>query len=91
MVNCDFINERGNSIHLEMRRLPLPQDPSIQAVEFRLFGPTSMTEQIMTRKEAAILGELLLAASGSSPMRGRRLNRHGRRQPISRTPSRRKD
>lgn len=72
MVDCTFENERGNAIHLEVGKLPLPEDPAIPAVRYRLAGPTSETEQIMTRKEAAILGQLLLAASGASPMRRRR-------------------
>jgi hypothetical protein len=82
-VTADFDNERGNAIHLEVGRLPLPEDPSVKAVRYLLQGPTSLTEQIMTRKEAAILGRLLLAAAGEGAVRkSRRLGRRVMRRMV---------
>lgn len=58
-----FQNERGRSIRLEVRK-HLLEDDTTKGVTYVMTGPTSMTEQTMTRLEAHLLATLLAEQMG---------------------------
>lgn len=58
-----FQNERGRSIRLEVRK-HLLEDDATKGFTYIMTGPTSMTEQTMTRLEAHLLATLIAEQMG---------------------------
>lgn len=60
-VNKSFRNELGNNISISIRRgkAQKPEEKNVHMVNVRLIGPTSMSENIITRMEAKEMGKAL--------------------------------
>ena len=60
-VNKSFRNELGNPISISIRRgkAQKPEEKNVHMVNVRLIGPTSMSENIITRMEAKEMGKAL--------------------------------
>lgn len=60
-INKSFRNELSNNISISIRRgkAQRPEEKNVHMVNVRLTGPTSMSENIITRMEAEELGKAL--------------------------------